>query len=284
MRPAFPVAFVRGRATASEHLRIEGVVAPVFRRGVFDRLGESSSPFNLVSEGTASLPGLWGRERREPRVSLENVSGGGRVELTAGQVDVALSGYRGFDGIGPAVIEVGEQGPLALPAPVLVEHHPRFTMLGADFETVVGPWAWRGEAALFTERTFARATGVGLVRGRSADVGIGLDRRVAEFRVFASTIVHREWSDLDREIDRTDVSVVGSIERAFGRERYLGRAFAVVNPRDEAAFLRGLMAWRPRDQMSLEASAGAFLGTASDAIGRFRTRDFVLGSVRVWLW
>ena len=57
-------------------------------------------------------------------------------------------------------------------------------------------------------------------------------------------------------IARTDVSLVGSIDRTFARDRYLARAFAVVNPGDGSGFVRGLLVWTARDNVAVEASAG----------------------------
>ena len=76
------------------------------------------------------------------------------------------------------------------------------------------------------------------------------------------------------------MNLVGSIERSFGRERYLARAFAVVNPADRSGFVRGLVVWSVRDNLSLDGSAGAFLGTSDDTLGRFEHRNFVFARAR----
>jgi hypothetical protein len=57
----------------------------------------------------------------------------------------------------------------------------------------------------------------------------------------------------------------------------------VVNPGDAGAFIRGLVTWKPTDRCSFDVSGAAFAGTSDDAIGRFRTRDFVLVALRTWL-
>lgn len=270
------VPFTRVRFTPSERVQVEGVIVPFARRGVFDRLDESSSPFNLVT----SEPDANGvdREQRMPSANWRNISGGARTQVTAGRVDVAASVYRGFDAIGPIVAEIADV--TALPPDIrVVERHPRFTMVGVDAETVTGPWAWRGEIAAFVDRQFAAQSRLGLVAGKSLDAGIGFDRRVGELRVFGSALLHREWSDEDPSIDRAHVNLVASVERSFGRDRYLGRAFVVVNPGDASAFARGLFGWRVSDALGVELSAGAFLGTSDDNIGRFRTRDFLLAHI-----
>lgn len=279
-----PTGFVRSRWRGSERLAFEGVLVPVFRRGVFDRLDEPTSPFDLLNDRILDAPFSVSRVSREPALSWKNVSGGGRVDATLGRVDVGAAAFRGFDALGPVTLEVAPGASAAATTATLVEQHPRFTMVGGDFETVTGSWAWRGEVALFTERSLTLMPDVRPIQGRALDVGVGFDRRVGEFRLFAASILHREWSAEEPAVNRTDVSVVGSIERSFNRARYFARAFTVVNPDDRSAFVRALVAWKPDDRWSVDLSAGAFAGTSDDAIGRFRTRDFLLVSLRTWLW
>jgi hypothetical protein len=277
-----PVAFVRGRWFASDDVVVEGVFAPVFRRATFDELDEETSPFNLLNDLVLPVGVVASSEvvRHEPETSWSNVSGGGRLSGTIGRVDVAAGVFRGFDGFGLLSFE-----PDFPPLPgtavtgTLVERFPRFTMVSGDFESVTGDWAWRGEAAMFTEKTLQGATGTA-VKGRAFDAGAGFDRRTGEFRVFASAILHRQWSTEDPSVSRTDVSLVGSIERQFGRDRYLARAFTVINPGDASGFVRGLFVWRVRDDVAVEGSAAAFLGEGDDALARFNTRDFMLVRVR----
>jgi len=286
-----PVTFVRGRIVPSERLTLEGVVVPKFRRAVFDQLDEPTSPFNVLKD--AVLPARIAVvdrtvEHREPATSWENISGGGRVLATIGRVDVAGAVYRGFDGFGAITFEPDVTVPAipvtttVAPAVVghLVEQYPRFTMVSGDFETVVGEWAIRGETAFFVDKQFQGRSQPGVVDGRAIDAGAGVDRRAGDYRVFASAIFHSERSAVDPLIRRDDVNLVGSIERSFGRERYLARAFAVVNPADRSAFVRGLVVWSVRDNLSLDGSAGAFLGTSDDALGRFEHRNFVFARAR----
>jgi len=116
--------------------------------------------------------------------------------------------------------------------------------------------------------------------GRSVDAGAGVDRRAGAWRLFGSAVVHREWLTDVSSTSRTDVDVIASLERAFGGDRHRARGFLVVNPADDAAFLRGLWTWKIRDDVTFDASAGVFIGASADTIGRFRTRDFVLARTR----
>lgn len=268
-----PVAFVRGRWFVRDDLTIEGVFAPIFRRGKFDELEESSSPFNLLGDVKLSV------KRIEPSTSWSNVSGGARLSTTIGRVDVSGAVYRGFDGFGLISLERPAE-PSAPGVLTVVERFPRFTMISGDFETVIGEWALRGEAAMFVRKSLAGVTQAGAVDGRAFDGGFGFDRRTGDYRVFGSVILHREWSAEDRVVSRTDVSLVGSVDRQLKRDRYLVRGFAVVNPGDASAFIRGLLVWKVRDDVSIEGSAAAFLGTSDDTLGRFADRDFFLARIR----
>ena len=283
-----PVTFVRARVSASERLRVEGVLVPRFRRGVFDRLDEPSSPFNLVADAVVPAGATLVPDRLQigPGKGWRDVSGGARVETTLGRVDASASMYRGFDAFGPIAFQSTVAPDSTAIVGQLVEVHPRFTLVGGDVETVAGPWVLRGEVAGFVERSFLSTASVSpglsplLVPGRSFDAGAGFDRRLGEWRLFGSTVVHREWSDVQPSESRTDVNLIGSLERSFRGDRHVARGFAVVNPADAAAFLRGLWTWKIRDNVRFDASAGVFLGTSTDTIGRFRTRDFVLARTR----
>jgi hypothetical protein len=138
----------------------------------------------------------------------------------------------------------------------------------------------RAEVAVFPEKTFAAVSSPGLVKGRAFDAGIGVDRRAGSLHLFASLLAHRESSDADPGIERTDVNVIGSVDRAFSRERGRGRAFVVVNPREQSAFVRGLMLWKLYDRLAIEFSGGSFIGTSADIIGRFDDRDFLAARLR----
>jgi hypothetical protein len=76
------------------------------------------------------------------------------------------------------------------------------------------------------------------------------------------------------ESGRTDVSLIVSADRTFGRERYRARAFGVCNTTEGSAFLRGIATATLRDDVSLEGSAGWFIGEGRDLIGRFDDSDF----------
>lgn len=267
-----PVGFVRVRWFVTPSATLEGIAVPFFRRSRFDALDEPTSPFNLVND-QARPAGSWAAgqavvRRVPPAKTWSNMQGGGRLSATIGRVDVSASVYRGFKAFG----DIGVQA-LAIPGRAgmvaeLVETYPRFTMLAADAETVTGAWAWRGEAAWF--------------RGQSLDVGLGVDRKTGEFRVFASALVHRDEAAAPAAA-RTNTNVVASLERRFRRDTWMARVFAVTNPADRSGFFRALVAWSVNDRVAVEASAATFSGDGDDTIARFAGRDFIVTRVRYFL-
>ena len=261
------VPLVRATFYAGDKASIDGIYVPWFRRGRFDQLDEPSSPFNLA-------PALPFVDEKPPRTA-RNGQGGMRANLTTGRVDWSVSAYRGFRSFGL----YSAAGPVEL-----ARVYPRFTMIGGDFETVRGAWVVRGEAAAFVRDAF-QAENTALVRqGRSFDAGGGVDRKAGEYRVSAQVLLHHESYDavplpLALPSSRTDVSLIGSADRTFARQRYSARLFGVYNPKSAAGFLRGILTATVKDNIALEGSIGWFGGSGTDTIGRFSESDF--GYVRL---
>jgi len=251
------VPIVRATLYAGETASIEAVYVPFFRRGRFDRLAEDSSPFNIAP----AVPYV----DRLPARTAGNSQGGARVSLTTGRVDWSVSAYDGFRPLGMYS---------ATSAFFIDRVYPRFTMVGADFETVAGAWVVRGELAAFPRDAFQAPAAAVVVPGRSFDVGGGVDRKAGEYRVSGQVLVHHEAYD-DGAQGRTDVSLIVSADRSFARQKYEGRLFGVYNPSSDAAFVRGIAKAALRDNVALEGSLGWFTGTGTDIIGRFSDSDFV---------
>ena len=263
-----PVPVVRARLYLDTDTALEGVVVPAFRRGRFDQLEESTSPFNLA--GPVDV------ERVEPEVRWSSAQGGARLTSTVGRVDWSVSAYRGFEAFPLVTLAPGPAGP------VLLGVHPRFTMIGGDAETVVGPWGIRGEVAAFVRDSF-QASDPRVVGGSSVDAGIGVDRRAGDYRLSGTVLFHRE--DPDEPLapaPRRDVSFILSADRSFARERYQVRGFSVVNPSESSAFLRMIATAKLADDLALEASAGWFAGDGRDTIGRFADSDFAYARLKYY--
>jgi hypothetical protein len=278
-----PVAVVRGRVYFTPDVSLEGVYVPVFRRGRFDQLNERTSPFNIAPElgvvGCLAIgcpAGPPAIEELEPSARWNDAQGGARFSATSGRLDWSLSAYRGFEALPLVALEPARFA--------LVSQHPRFTMIGGDFESVAGTWGFRGEAAAFVHDNF-QGSNLAIVSGSSFDAGFGVDRRAGEYQLSGTVLFHREapddvpGSDLE---GRSDVSLIVSGDRTFARERYRLRAFSVYNPSEGSAFLRAIAMAKLTDDVALEASGGWFPGEGSDLIGRFSDSDFLYARLRYY--
>ena len=203
-------------------------------------------------------------------MSLANGQGGVRINATTSRVDWSISAYRGFE-----PFAIYSAGPVAAGRATILGSHPRFTMLGTDFETVRGLWGIRGEAAVFVEDTF-QSPDLVAVEGASLDAGVGVDRRAGSYRLSGTVLVHRETYDepVAGDDSRTDLSLVFAADRTFARERYRLRAFTVANLTEGSGFARVIAAAELRTNVALEGSTGWFVGRGADLVGRFFDRDF----------
>ena len=284
-----PVALVRGRLFIGERAAIEAVYVPVFRQGRFDQLDEDTSPFNIarldpglavcLAIGCPTLPPVV--NHTEPAVRLSHAQGGLRVGGTAGRVDWAVAAYRGFEPFGVATL-IGAPVP---GGPLTFERsHPRFTMVGGDFETVRGDWGIRGEVAAFVEDTF-QSPDFRAVEGSSVDAGVGIDRKAGDVRLSGTVLLHHESGEIAgsaTDLERTDVSFIASVDRSFSRERYTLRTFGVITPSESSAFLRTILTANIRDNVAVEGSAGWFPGSGRDFTGRFSECDFLYARLKYY--
>jgi hypothetical protein len=277
------VPLIRVRWLPSENFTLEGIYVPWFRRGRFDELDERTSPFNLSPTTTCAngspppcvpLP----RISDEPGASIGAGQGGVRASFTSGRVDWSVSGYRGFEPLPlyTVVVTASQTGA----APAILERFPRFTMVGGDFETVRGEWGVRGEFAAYLER---RLQGLGeILDGRTFEGGLGVDRSAGDYRVSGNVILSRRWLDDAGRVsptsvtalDRTDLTLVTSVDRSFTRETKRLQAFAVYNPGDASVFTRVIATLSVRDNVSLDISGGLFAGEGADILSRLASRDF----------
>jgi len=287
------VPLIRARLFPGPAAVLELVITPFFRHGRFDRLDDDTSPFNLLADTSpADLPPpyCWStagqpcperwtivRAEREGR----RLQGGARASFTTARVDWSVSGWSGHLPFGLVAASPSTlQGILTLV-------HPRYTMFGADFETVAGKWAIRGEAAYFPDRPAQADFPLGIFNADAVEAGVGVDRRAGDFTLSATALLrvaHRQYRTPQfpgpRESYRieeerlTNLSFVGGFSRSFNRDRVETRVFSLVNAEDRAGFVRGLLAWKPIDDVAVETSLGWFIGEGDDVITRFGDRDF----------
>ena len=279
-----PSGLARARWNFTEKASIEGIYVPFFRRGRFDQLDEPTSPFNIAVQAqtlittlppyASSLPFRF--VEQEPAHSLDNSQGGARFNATTGRVDWSVSAYSGIEPFG--LYRTAIPTPPAAFVQVDVVH-PRFTMIGGDFETVRGDWGLRGEIAGFVRDSF-QSPSLRVVDGSSLDAGVGVDRKAGDYRISGTVLFHHEGYDETIEAEdgardaRSDVSLMLSTDRSFGRERYRLRGFGVYNPSEGSAFLRLIATATWRDHLAVEGSGGWFAGDGRDLVGRFADSDF----------
>jgi len=291
-----PVGLVRARVFLPKSTTLEAVAVPYFRRGRFDQLDEPSSPFNLTrSNGTPEGGALQvTRVTDEPHTGADSLQGGVRLTSTTARVDWAVSTYRGLRTFPISTLAAGadQVGPYETTSLVIREFFPRFTMVGGDFETVHGPWGFRGEVAAFVDDELQSVRAVQGVAGRSITAGLGVDRKAGDYRIAANALW--SWSGVDdadpiaqtfigdHEVERTDVSLVVAADRSFARETRTLRVFAVYDPAEATTFTRVIGAVSVRDNVWIEGSAGVFTGSSLDVIGRLTQRDFAYARLKVF--
>jgi hypothetical protein len=289
-----PVAVVRARGYLTEQITVEAVYVPFFRRGRFDQLDESTSPFNVeaafvpdtavcLAIGCPTLLPV-AIDRREPPRTAANAQGGARFSTTTGRVDWSVAAFRGLEPFGLATAGIPAPSAAFLPIEVL---HPRFTMVGGDLETVRGEWGLRAEIAAFLDDNF-QSSSLRIVKGSSVDAGVGVDRKAGEYRVSATALFHREAYDENiasagnPNRGRSDASLIVSGDRSFARERYGLRTFAVYNANESSAFLRAIATAKVRDNVAIEGSGGWFIGNGRDIVGRFGDSDFLYARLKYY--
>jgi len=261
------VAMARARIFLPASTTLEALVVPQFRRTRFDRLDEPTSAFNLFDGRSPCSPITSGDSRpgcEKPAVTWSHLQGGGRLQTTTRRLDWSVSAYRGFRSVGVLTV-----------LPTTVESFPRFTMIGGDFEAVRGQWGVRGEVAAFVDDGFQAVDASRVIEGRSLEGGAGADRRVGDFRVSGNVLVRRRFTEAPEALlDRSDLNLIASLDRSFRRETRRLQVFGVYDPTEATGFLRSIFTVSLDDHLALEASAGLFMGSGPDPLGRFAERDF----------
>ena len=106
------------------------------------------------------------------------------MSSTAARIDWSVSAYRGFEPFGLFT---------AIPvAPGIQESHPRFTMIGGDFEAVRGDWGLRGEAAAFVDDNFQSAGPAASSKANRSTPGAGVDRRAGLYTLSFTVLFDHE--------------------------------------------------------------------------------------------
>jgi hypothetical protein len=118
-------------------------------------------------------------------------------------------------------------------------------------------------------------------RGRSFELGLGVDRRAGSYRVSGNVLVSSRSAD-SGALEETDASLVAALDRSFARDTRRIRIFGVYNPAQESVFGRVIASFDLRDNVVLETSTGIFSGSGTDALSRLEQRDFLYARLKVF--
>ncbi len=262
----------RIRIFLPSNIELELVTVPLHERGVFDQLDEETSPFNISDE---QIPIDFPITDDLPEKKLREAEYGGRISRTIRQVDISLYAYRGREDF--PIYTIPALRNLTFPLDLrIVGNFPRFTLLGAGFETVIGKWGLRSEFAFHPEDSFQHPVGYEIVEGKSYQAGIGIDRTLGDDYILnTSAVYQRRTADGDFVESSEELNLVAGLERSFRHELDNIRLFTVYNPIDRTVFLRCSGKRNLFRNLWIELSAGIFTGDGQDLIGRFETADFI---------
>lgn len=253
-------------------IELEFVAVPFHERGIFDQLDEETSPFNISDE---QIPVDLPITDDLPEVTLREVEFGGRISRTIRQIDIDLYAYHGREDF--PVYTIPALRNLTFPPDLrIVGNFPKFTMLGAGFETVIGKWGFRWEGTYLPEDSFQHPVGYEIVEGSSFQAGFGIDRTLGDdYLLNGSAVYMRRLADGDFIESPEELSLVAGLDRSFRHDLDRIRFFTVYNPIDQTVFLRGSGKRNLFRDLWVELSTGIFLGDGNDLIGRFETADFI---------
>lgn len=270
-----PVPMLRARVRLPRGLRLEGVWVPFPRRGTFDQLDEPTSPFNPAEGRAAALP------RSDLPRTARNMEFGGRLDGTASGWNWALELYR--DVVDSDFYEASADP--TRPAGMVTSVRPVRWMVGGEFETTVGAWTARGEAAFDFHDPRQVPSPPALVRGRTFQGGLGFDRRVAETVVSADAIYTaravpgRAPPGL---LDRDELALVFGLTRQVSRGTGELRVFGVWNTVARSGFGRATYSKEIVENLRLQVTGGLFWGGGDDPFGLLRRSDFAAVRLRLY--
>jgi hypothetical protein len=260
-----PVPLARLRLFLPADLTVETIVVPVARRGTFDQLDETKSPF--------SHPLLGALPRVDLPVTASNMEGGVRLQGTRTGFDWSASAYR----------DVVDFDRYTLSAAGLAPSRPPRWMIGGDVEAVRGDWVLRGEGAVYIHDPLQNEQVPRVVRRSTFQGGAGADRRVGESTLFLNALYRfvPEDARLGEELNDNEVSLVAGLTRDFSAGTRSVRLFGVWNASDRSAFARAIWSEDLNDRLNVEVGGLAFLGSGGAYFGYLTDSDLVQVRLRV---
>jgi hypothetical protein len=260
-----PVPMARVRAFLPASMTLEALVVPYARRGWFDQLDETHSPF--APAGLATFP------RTQSRWSADAIEGGLRLRGTGSGFDWGLSGYHD-------VVDFDRYQ--VTPAGVAASRPSRW-MAGADIEAALGNWVLRLDGAAFVDDPLQVqvATAPAIVRRDTFQAGIGADRRSGDTTFYVNALYRHLPTDplLDAV---SELSLFGGLTRDFAQGTRTVRIFGLWNTESDSGFAR--LSWDHEvvENLRLDVSGGLFVGQGGSVFRSIEDADFVTARIRFY--
>ena len=257
-----PVPLARLRLFLPASLTVEGLLVPYARRGWYDQLDETHSPF--------APPGLETFPRSEPDLSADTLEGGIRLRGTGSGFDWGLSAYRDL-----ADFDRYELTPAGFTAV-----RPARWMAGADLEAALGKWVLRFDGAAFRDDPLQH-TGVvpAVVRRNTFRGGIGADRRVGDNSFYVNAL-YNYVPDAAQLEARKEMSLFGGFTRDFSQGTRSLRIFGLWNTESDSGFSRLVWDQELVENLRLDVIGGVFWGEGGSAFRSFDDADFITARFR----
>ena len=259
-----PVPLARVRLFLPASLTLEGLLVPFARRGWYDQLDETHSPF--------APPGFDTFPRSESELSADLMEGGVRFRGTGSGLDWGVSAYR--DIVDFDHYEFTPAG--------FIAQRPARWMAGADLEAALGNWVVRFDGAAYLDDPLQQAGAVPTVVQRDTyRAGVGVDRRVGDNSLYFNALYNYIPDDVPLD-QRSEVSVFGGFTRDYAQATGSVRIFGLWNAESESGFTRLVWDQELVENLRLDVSGGLFWGDGGSAFRSFDDADFVTARVRLY--
>jgi hypothetical protein len=265
-----PVPLARVRLFLPASLTLEGLIVPFARRGWYDQLDETHSPF--APPGFETFPRSESDWQRARELSGDLMEGGIRFRGTGSGLDWGLSAYRD-------IVDFDQYQ--FTPAGVTAQRPTRW-MAGADMEVARGNWVVRFDGAAYLDDPLQQAGQVPtVVRHDTYRAGVGVDRRVGESSLYFNALY--SYIPGGAPVDqRSELSVFGGFTRDFTQGTRNVRIFGLWNAESESGFTRLVWDQELVENLRLDVSGGVFWGQGGSAFRSFDDADFVTVRMRFY--
>lgn len=265
-----PVPLARVRLFLPASLTLEGLIVPFARRGWFDQLDETHSPF--APPGFERFPRTQSDWQRVRELSTDQMEGGVRFRGSGSGVDWGLSAYR----------DIVDFDQYEFTPPGVSAQRPSRWMAGADMEAALGNWVVRFDGAAYLDDPLQQAGQVPtVVRHDTYRAGVGVDRRVGDNSLYFNALYNYVPDGAPVE-QRSELSVFGGFTRDFAQGTRSVRIFGLWNAESESGFTRLVWDQEVVENLRLDVSGGVFWGQGGSLFRSIEDADFVTTRIRFY--